>query len=177
MSEPQTQITRRTGVGMIGFRGDPGISEISEALTGATGCTLPGTRRITSNGDRSLAWMSPDEFLVFCPKGAAAECLEALTERLAHVHHLAVDMSDARTVFRITGAAAREVLAKGTPADLAPGRFGPGDFRRTRLDQVAVAFWMPDGNSFDLVCFRSVADHVELWLKTAAEPDAAVRYF
>jgi sarcosine oxidase subunit gamma len=66
------------------------------------------------------------------------------------------------------------MLAKGTPVDLAPAAFGPGDFRRTRLGQVACAFWMPAPDAFGLICFRSVADHVALWLGTAADPAAAL---
>ena len=79
-------------------------------------------------------------------------------------------MSDARAVFRLDGPGAREVLAKGAPVDLAPAAFGPGDFRRTRLGQVAAAFWMPEPEVFDLMCFRSVAGFVADWLATAARP-------
>ena len=59
------------------------------------------------------------------------------------------------------------MLAKGTPVDLLPGSFGPGDFRRSRLGQVAAAFWMPEAGTIDLMCFRSVAGFVAEWLVSA----------
>ena len=87
-----------------------------------------------------------------------------------------IDVSDARALFRIDGPGAREVLAKGAPVDLSPAAFGPGDFRRTRLGQVACAFWTPDGTSFELVCFRSVAAYVFGLLENAAKPGSEVGY-
>jgi sarcosine oxidase subunit gamma len=69
------------------------------------------------------------------------------------------------------------VLAKGAPVDLAPAAFGVGDFRRTRLGQVAAAFWMPAPDTFELMCFRSVAGYVADWLANAARPGSLAGYF
>ena len=63
------------------------------------------------------------------------------------------------------------MLAKGAPADLSRAAFGPGDFRRTRLGQIAAAFWQVEGagtETFELICFRSVAAHAFYWLGAAA---------
>jgi sarcosine oxidase subunit gamma len=79
-------------------------------------------------------------------------------------------MSCARAAIDLVGPGWREVLAKGSPIDLAPGRFEPGDFRRTRLGQVAVAIWASEAETAHLVCFRSVAGFVFDWLRTAAAP-------
>lgn len=93
------------------------------------------------------------------------------------MHHLSADVSDVRSLFRIEGRGAREVLAKGAPVDLAIDKFGPGDFRRTRLGQVAVAFWMTGDDAFSLVCFRSVEEFVGRWLQLAARPGSQVGYY
>jgi sarcosine oxidase subunit gamma len=69
------------------------------------------------------------------------------------------------------------VLASGAPVDLAPAAFGPGDLRRTRLGQVAAAFWIPEPEVFDLACFRSVADFVTDWLANAARSGMLPRLF
>ena len=119
------------------------------------------------SGDRGVAWMSPDELMLFPGAGDTAELVAEIGAALAGTHHLAVDVSDARAVFRLEGPGAREVLAKGAPVDLDPGSFGPGDFRRSRLGQVAAAFWMPEAGTIDLMCFRSVAGFVAGWLTTA----------
>ncbi|MEM1315115.1 MAG: sarcosine oxidase subunit gamma family protein, partial [Pseudomonadota bacterium] len=127
-------------------------------------------RSLSRDGDWALAWMSPDERLLMCPPADLPALETSLRDALEGRPHLIVDVSDARAVFRLQGPGARKVLAKGAPVDLAAAAFGPGDFRRTRLGQVACAFWTPDGESFELVCFRSVAEHVGAWLLDAARP-------
>jgi len=156
--------------GMITLRGDLGGAALAGAVTAATGLGVPSPRAILAQGGKAVAWMSPDELLVLCPHGEAPALAAQMADALAGEHALVVDVSDARARFRVTGPGAREVLAKGAPVDLAPAAFGPGEIRRTRLGQVAAAFWMSGEQAFDLVCFRSVADFVEAWLKTAATP-------
>jgi len=156
--------------GMITLRGDLGGKAVAKAVQAATGLGVPGRRAILAQGDRAVAWMSPDELLILCAHAEAPALAARMTAALVGEHALVVDVSDARARFRIEGGGAREVLAKGAPVDLAPGVFGPGEIRRTRLGQVAAAFWMSGAAAFDLVCFRSVADYVEAWLKTAATP-------
>lgn len=156
--------------GMITLRGDLGSETLAGAVKTATGLGVPGQRAILSEGDRAVAWMSPDELLILCPHAAAEALAAQMAGALAGEHALVVDVSDARARFRIKGPGVREVLAKGAPVDLAPGAFGPGEIRRTRLGQVAAAFWMSGEAAFDVICFRSVADFVETWLNTAAAP-------
>lgn len=164
--------------GMILLRGDFADAGFKNAATGAAGVDFPGVRRISQVGERGLAWMSPDELLALAPYGEVAELRRSMDVHLSGTHHLALDVSDARAMFRLTGVGAREVLAKGAPIDLSRAAFGPGDFRRTRIGQVAAAIWQNDDTGeageevFELICFRSVAEHVFAWLKTAARPDS-----
>ena len=168
--DPAVALTLPPPPGMVTLRGDLAATPLREAVLAATGCVVPERRRIATAGDHAAAWMSPDELLLLTPPGNGHRLAAALGTALAGVHHLAADVSAARVRFRLTGPGAREVLAKGAPVDLAPTAFGPGDLRRTRLGQVAVAFWMPEPDAFDLVCFRSVADFTARWLVTAAAP-------
>lgn len=163
-------------VGMITLRGDLASRALAAAVMDATGCEVPGVRRIAGRPPGAALWMSPDELLLFVPRADAPARTAALAEALAAEHHLAVDVSDARALIRVAGPGAREVLAKGAPVDLAPAAFGIGDARRTRLGQVAVAFWMPEADTFELICFRSVAGFVFDWLTTAAAPDSLPGY-
>lgn len=149
---------------------------LAEALA-ALGLPLPGIRRIESAGDRAVAWMSPDELLIWLPYAQVPQAVAALGAALAGKHHLVADVSDARAVFTLTGAGAREVLAKCCPVDFAPGVFGPGEVRRTRAAQVAAAVWMGEDDTFTLVCFRSVARYVFDLLATLARPGAEVGLF
>ena len=52
------------------------------------------------------------------------------------------------------------------PVDFA--EFEAGDFRRSRLSQVAAAVWKTQNGDFELVCFRSVAQYVFDVLTTAS---------
>ncbi|MEM9013191.1 MAG: sarcosine oxidase subunit gamma family protein [Pseudomonadota bacterium] len=168
----EVQISRIEGRGMLTLRGDLADGTFASAVSSAVGLALPGQRGVVVEGERQLAWMSPDELMLMLPAGELAEVEAALAKALRRQHHLLADVSDARATFAITGAGAREVLAKGAPVDLAPGIFAPGEIRRTRLGQVAAAFWMTAEapERFELVVFRSVAGFVEDWLQTAAQP-------
>lgn len=163
----ELMVTRPAPRGMVTIRADLGAPGAQAALLAATGCVMPGRRRIAFQNGRALAWMSPDEAMLFLPPGEAPGLPAAVASALGAAPHLAVDVSDARVIFRIAGPGARMALAKGAPVDLAPAAFGPGDFRRTRLGQVAAAFWMLEDGAFELMCFRSVAGFVEDWLGTA----------
>ena len=163
--------------GMITLRGDFGSVAFKNAATGVAGVDFPGVREVKVTGDRGLAWMSPDELLVMVPYGEAEAAVATMSETLAGSHFLAVNVSDARAVFRIEGPGAREVLAKGAPVDLSPAAFGPGEIRRTRLGQVAAAFWMTGEDAFELVCFRSVAGYMFDWLSVAAAEGSLPDYF
>lgn len=112
-------------------------------LEDITGCPIPETRRIVFAGQIGVAWMSPDELMLFCSGQAAPAIAARLETALAKEHALVLDVSDAREIFRVDGPSAREVIAKGAPVDLAYEAFGVGDFRRTRIGQVAAAIWMP----------------------------------
>ena len=166
-------------MGMVTLRGDLDAAAIRDAVQQVSGCDMPGQRGITAAGDRAVAWMAPDEVLMIGPHDAADADCDALARALDGVHHLAVNVSDARAVFALDGddAALREVLAKLAPVDMAPDAFGPGDFRRTRLAQVPGAFWMPQAGAARVICFRSVARYMFDLLSTAAAPGGRRRGF
>lgn len=162
--------------GMITLRGDLSDKTVIKAATAASGQKMPAQNHANVVGESGLCWMSPDELLVLVPHDGVADAVERMTAALGAAHSLAVNVSDARAVFRLSGSAARDVLAKLCPVDLSPAAFQPGQFRRTRLAQVPAAFWMDDADSFRIVCFRSVAQYVFDLLKAAAHPAAAVGY-
>jgi sarcosine oxidase subunit gamma len=171
------RITEVAPRGMITLKGDLGSARLVKACTDLAGVEFPGRRQARLDGAKGLLWMAPDEVLVLVPHAEVAPGLAALGAALKGEHHLAVDVSDARCLFRLEGGDAREVLAKLTPADLHPDSFGPGEVRRTRLAQVPAAFWMPDADTVDVVAFRSVARYVFDILANAAAETAHVDYF
>ena len=187
MSDPQSALrgaADNTGLvsiaevgplGMITLRGDLNDKALSKAAVAAAGVNMPERGYRTTDGNKGIAWMSPDELLLICAYGEVHVRLADLQTKLAKKHALAVNVSDARAVFDVSGVHVRDVLAKLAPVDLHPGAFQPGMFRRTRFAQVPAAFWMPEEQSARIVCFRSVAQYMFDLLKVAAQPGSEVR--
>ena len=87
-----------------------------------------------------------------------------------------MNVSDARAVFDLSGDVIRDVLAKGSPADMSVDALPLGEVRRTRIGQLAVAFWFTDAQNAQLVCFRSVGGHIMRWLENASEIGSEVGF-
>ena len=178
---PETQADRLALIveplppcGMISLRAELGEEIIHEAVRHAFGLEIPGIRQCILADDRGVFWMSPDELLLRTAVRDVGETVSHLSQAMADTHHLVVDMSDARSRFRLLGDGAREVIAKGAPVDMHPEAFRPGMFRRTRIGQVAAAFHQvsesPEG--FEIMCFRSFARYMRDWLHAAAREES-----
>lgn len=161
--------------GMVTLKGALDGDALREACAQVTGAAFPDALR-ASGEDRACLWMAPDEVLLLLPRAEAGPAVERIGTALAGIHHLAVDVSDARAVLGIEGAALRDVLAKLTPADMAPAAFSPGMVRRTRLAQIPAAIWMRAGDRAEVLCFRSVARYAFDVLTQAAKPGSDVGF-
>jgi sarcosine oxidase subunit gamma len=165
--------------GMITLRGDLASSVVKQAVFGAVGGELPKAGRISDTDGGQTAWMSPDELLIVVPHAQVETKLSEIRAGMGEAHYLAVDVSDARCMFSLTGddTLVREALAKLMPVDFSPSTFKVGQFRRSRMAQVAAAVWMVVAGEARVVCFRSVAQYVFDLLKGAAAQGSEVRYF
>jgi len=155
--------------GMIILRGDLSNKKLRSVCKKLSGVAFPEKGQAFCDGEQGLCWMSPDELLVMVPYAQAAEAVDQIDRALSGTHYLAENVSDARALIFVEGPYAREVIAKLAPADLHPDSFKPGDFRRTRLGQVAAAFWMRDEDTFEVICFRSVAGYTFDLLAASAQ--------
>lgn len=160
--------------GMITLRGDLSSKEIKAAVKKAVGLGVPEQRQALMGQGTAVLWMSPDELLLMCAYTQVTQTIATLEKALSGQHFLAHNVSDARTVLRISDAGAREILAKLCPVDLSEAAFSPGMVRRTRMAQIPAAFWLNEGGMFHLICFRSVAEYAFNLLKTAALPGGEV---
>lgn len=163
--------------GMITVRGDFADASFADAVKSVTGVGLPAQREILAEAGHSIGWMSPDELLVMCAHDKADAMVADLNAAFDGQHALAVNVSDARAVFTVEGDQAREVLAKLAPVDLAPAAFKPGELRRTRVAQVAAAFWLETETRFRIVCFRSVGKYMNDILTKSSRAGSAVDHF
>ncbi|KQI69690.1 sarcosine oxidase subunit gamma [Loktanella sp. 3ANDIMAR09] len=145
--------------GMITLRGDLSNGKLASVVKSVTGLKLPACNGVVQDGDTGIAWMSPDELLVMVAYDDVPEALDKIAKALSGQHHLAVNVSDARSVMLLQGSFVREVVAKLAPVDLHPDVWQPGQIIRSRLGQVAAAFWLVDEATVQVICFRSVADY------------------
>ena len=162
--------------GQVTLRSDLGGSEIGNAVKELVGVGVPGIWQVAREGDRAAVWMAPDELLLTMPYAEARDAVERIGEMLKGSHHLALDVSDARVVLRLTGKRVAAVLAKGAPCDLSDRAFPPGSARRTHLGGLAVAIWRLEDEVWEIAAFRSLAHHLMAWLEDASRPGAEVDY-
>ena len=160
--------------GMISLRGDFSDAAFRAAIEGATGAAFPEQRQVSAGAARAALWMSPDELL--CPRAEAPGLAAELAQTLSGSHALVAEISDARAMFTLNGAHVREVLAKLCPADLAPAALPVGELRRTKMAQIAAAFWLTEEGAANVICFRSVADYAFGTLKAASHKASAVNH-
>lgn len=149
--------------GMITLRADLSNKTVKAAVKALTQVVVPKPRCVAMKNGAGVAWMSPDELLIMLPYTKAPEAAAALTKALSGTHALVANVSDARAVFTLRGAEARDVLAKLAPVDLSEAHFAKGEIRRTRLAQIPAAFWMSGSKTasdeITIVVFRSVAQY------------------
>jgi sarcosine oxidase subunit gamma len=153
---------------MLAIKGALGDSDLRSVIAGATGAEPPAALGVARSDTATLLWMAPDELLALADPRDGDVVLDGLRSGGADLHMLVKDVSDMRAGFVVEGAAARDVLARLTPADVSPAALPPGRVRRTRLGQVAAALWLPEEGQADVLCFRSVADYVRDLLEDAA---------
>ena len=169
-------LIRDAGVqGMITLKGDLSSPAIVKAVKSCVGQAVPDQGTVKSGAKGQVAWMAADELMLFCDYDKADATVAKLDKALAGEHALAVNVSDARAMFRLEGDMIRDLLAKGTPTDLRD--FGAGQFRRSRLGQISAAFWMTGPNEGYVVCFRSVGEHMFAWLSNANDADAPLNLY
>ena len=170
MSEPTSALmNRQTGgsvlirdaglTGMILLRGDLSGGKLASAVKSVAGVKPPNANGIATKDATRVLWMSPDELLLMLPYADTNDTVAKLESALSGQHFMAANVSDARAVLQLEGPYVREVLAKLAPVDLHPDALADETLVRSRLGQVAAAFWL-SGDSATVICFRSVADYV-----------------
>ena len=121
------------------------------------GLELPAPGHRSDSPTLALAWSAPGHWLASA-EGVDRSAFETrLREKLSLVAAIS-NQSDGRSVIRISGPAARDVLAKGVPIDLHPSVFGPGRTASTIVAHINVHFWQLDEvPTFEFAVFRSFA--------------------
>jgi sarcosine oxidase subunit gamma len=152
-------------VGMIDLRGLTSDRKFMSACKSVLEIDLPKTPRGSASwGENKVFWLSPDQWLIQCPRAKTATLLAALHKELGTTHSLAVDASDMRAIIRLEGEHARTVLLKGCSLDLDSDAYPPGTVRRLRFAEIAALLHVVEDDALDLFVFRSYADYAWDWL-------------
>jgi len=151
------------------LRGDGGRA-FQRAVEGVLGVAAPHTPNTVAGTDTTrVLWLGPDEWLAVRDGGDATALAAALDEALAGAHALVTDVSHSRTILRLEGPRAREVLMKGCSLDLDPVAFGPGRCAQTALARAHMLLHqVNDVPGYHVYAHRSFADYVYAWLEDAA---------
>jgi heterotetrameric sarcosine oxidase gamma subunit len=127
-----------------------------------------GPKRVTA-GAIAVIGMGPGQWLAVEQASRDPQAFAAkLKNDLAGLASIA-DQSDARAVVRLSGPAARQVLAKGLPVDLHPSVFGPGDAALSQIALIGAHVWQLDETpTYEIAVFRSLAGSFADWLIASA---------
>lgn len=126
------------------FRGQD--AAVSRALKSQTGLELPPVGRSQTVEGTRVLWAGFGQYFVTGPELGPIEGA-ALT-----------DQSDAWVTVALSGANARDVLARLTALDLRPGVFEIGHSARTQIGHMNALILRTDAQTFALFVFRSMAD-------------------
>ena len=150
---------------MIDVRLDPADVAALNAMQQALALDLPLTPGKTgARAERVAWWFGTDQWLIVAPAADAALLMPALYTRARS----AVDVSDLRAEFELTGPRAADVLRKGCGIDLHPRVFAPGDCALTSLARVRIALRQIDERpGYRVLVERSVAPYLWGWLVDA----------
>tara|TARA_R110001606_G_scaffold10621_2_gene45836 strand:+ start:798 stop:1298 length:501 start_codon:yes stop_codon:yes gene_type:complete len=148
-----------------------GAIVLDEAVREVLGISLPGKPQalvLDASGERSIQWLSPDEWLVIVPGGEEFPLETQLRERLGDAHFAISDVSGGQTVLELSGEAARELLMKTVIYDVHPSNFPVGKGVTTVFGKATTIIRRPSEDRWELVIRRSFADYCYRWLLDAA---------
>jgi sarcosine oxidase subunit gamma len=126
----------------------------------------PGKASETEPG--AALWLAPGTWMVVAEGLDDGALHESLRERLPGLAAV-VDQSHGRTVLRLSGRRARDVLAKGCRLDLHPCVFQPGVCAQTAIAQIGVLLHQVDERpTYDLYVAAGYAQDFLGWLTATA---------
>jgi sarcosine oxidase subunit gamma len=157
-----------TASGYVILRGRSDDAPFVEAAARALGMSLPTTPcTLAASGAEKCLWLSPDEWMIVCPRGGVSSVIRNLETALHDHHSQVVDNSSGVTEIAVKGRNADAVLAHCTVYDL--GKLKSGHVVGTTFGKSSVYLYR-DGEGFVLTMRRSFADYIWRFLERAATP-------
>ena len=155
-------------MGHLVLRGDADDADFAGGVHKALGLELPGALTLMANGDTSLQWLGPDEWLLIVPGGEELATEQRLREALAGLHVAVVNVSGGQSLIELSGPNVRDVLMKSTSYDVHPNNFPVGKAVGTVFAKSQLVIRRTDEDTWELLIRRSFADYWWLWLQDAS---------
>ncbi|WP_127355845.1 sarcosine oxidase subunit gamma [Actinacidiphila soli] len=127
--------------------------------------TVPNTWVSTDAG--RVVWLGPDEWLLTSTTEAPEELEARVRTAVLPMGGSAADVSAQRIGLRLTGAHARDVLAKGCSIDVHPRAFCRGSSVQTTLGLAGVVLLALAGDDYLVLVRSSFAAYLADWLLDA----------
>lgn len=159
----------------IALRGDVREARFVRAVESVTDLRPPAEPCTSASGLlASILWLGPAEWLVVSDTQGGETLYASLVAALNGIAAAAVDVSDARIVYAVSGPNARHLLAKGCALDLHERVFPAGACAQSLLAKISMLLRRGSAEpSFEVYVARSVRDYAWGWLQSAAEEYAA----
>ena len=171
--EPGLEIREVASRDLVQFAGWPdNFKTVAARLGDALEAAVPEQFGVASvTGDKRLFLLAPERLWIVAPDG------DGLGKRLAAAftaeEGVVTELGHSRTVLRVSGRAARSVLAKGLPVDLDPRVFPSQAFAQSAIHHISLLIHRIDEGDdaapvFELYVARGFAVSFWDWLTEAA---------
>ncbi len=151
---------------IVQINGAPDGKDFGQALGFLELEALPRPRRACPGKAATLLWNGPGRWLAVSADAPPARFVNDFREALKGSDATITDLSHARSVVRITGPHACEVLLQGCPLDLE--LFGENDCAASLLGHLSVQLHGLGDGGFDVYGFRSFGVALWEWLVDAS---------
>jgi heterotetrameric sarcosine oxidase gamma subunit len=162
--DPGVTIAERRELSLVQVIARPGKEQSAAERLGLD--PAPGLASPTPAG--TALWLAPGAWMVVAEGLDEGALYQDLRERLQEIAAV-MDQSHGRAVLRLSGRAARDVLAKGCRLDLHPRVFKPPMCAQTAIAQIGVLLHQLDERpTYDLHVLAGYAADFLTWLTASA---------
>ncbi len=139
-------------------------SSLDEVARSSFGLALPATPRVVEAAGVMIVWAGPDQWLVMQQRTNQSDVSAELAKTFNGLASI-VDVSDSRTIFRVTSSRPSDALVRSMGIDFDDTVFRPGDVAITHVSHLGVMVWrLPDGSGYDFACARTYSRDFLDWL-------------
>ncbi|MDU8459007.1 sarcosine oxidase subunit gamma [Pseudomonas syringae group sp. J254-4] len=167
-ASPGVFLREKKLLGHLTIRGDAHDQAFAAGVHKALGMELPAALMLVVNGESSLQWLGPDEWLLIVPSGEEFAAEQKLREALTGLHISIVNVSGGQSILELTGPKVRQVLMKSTSYDVHPDNFPVGKAVGTVFAKSQLVIRRTGEETWELLVRRSFSDYWWLWLQDAS---------